>query len=78
MGAVGAVQSAFARQATQVRVLVLQRGVAVAPQSVLVSHWTHCFAVGSQMGRAVPQFIEVWQPMHAPLAVSQMGVTPAH
>jgi hypothetical protein len=59
MGAAAVVQLAFVRHATHVRVAVLQSGVAVAPQSVLDWHCTHCFVVGSHMGLAVAQFVAV-------------------
>jgi hypothetical protein len=78
IGAAAAVQLALMTHATQVCVVVLQSGVAVMPQSVLDRHCTHCLVVGSQMGLAVAQSIAVWQPMHAPVAVSQIGVAPAH
>jgi hypothetical protein len=73
-------QSAFDRQATQVWFEARQRG-ALAGQSVLLRHCTHCSLLVSQMAPPPPppaQSELILQPMQAPVPVSHMGLRPPH
>jgi hypothetical protein len=73
-------QSAFDRHATQVWAEARQRG-ALAGQSELARHCTHCSVVGLQMAPPAappPQSEVTLQPMQAPVLVSHMGLRPLH
>jgi hypothetical protein len=72
---VGALQSVFTKQATQVADAVSHSlSVISAAQSAFAPHCTHCWLVGSHTGRmAFLQSVAVTHPTHAPVVVSQIG-----
>lgn len=69
-------QSTLLGHCTHRPLLRRQNGAAV-PQWLLFTQATHCFVVGSQIGRLVPaQSGSPTQPTHAPVAVSHLGASP--
>jgi hypothetical protein len=52
-----------------------QRGLPL-PQSEFARHSTHCELAGSQTFASRVQSADVWQPMHAPVEVSQSVAWP--